>query len=101
MAEYDDNMTSHYDMSFLKRSISEMNLKSIPDYSDPMKRIQISKLYKGRKMNNFLINSNSDNEFAKSRSNLSKVSSSVISSDSSIASRISRYKLAKEEEDKE
>ena len=52
-------------------------------------------------MNNFLINSQSDNEFAKSRSNLSKVSSSVISSDSSIASRISRYKLDKERQDKE
>ena len=39
IAEYDDNMISHYDMSFLKRSISEMNYKSIPDYSDPMKRI--------------------------------------------------------------
>ena len=41
----DDNMTSHYDMSFLKRSISEMNFKTLPDYSEPpMSRIKISRM---------------------------------------------------------
>ena len=86
----DDDLTSHFDMSFIRRSLPDVSFKAEPDsgkHGKSTMKGEVNDLASGDKL-------------AVDGRSL-KASSSVLSSDSSIASRVSRFKLAKEARDRE